>query len=246
MSVNPESSGIVAFPSRIPEVQDVPREVAAPAEPAVNLEPALPAEPPVTAVAPPAPQSVPAPVRSRPRWLVSAAIAAVGVIALGALGYFLYTTTGQRDAARHQLASTQATLATTKDELSAAQSDAAAKKVTADYVSLFVANNGAVQTDYQNIVACNAYSECRTAAQQLLTDLQAFQQARSSAQVPPALSTSDATLGDSLSAAIAGTQEFISGMDNNDTAKVKDGAGKVDAAMLNMAKAEATLGTELR
>jgi hypothetical protein len=246
MSVNPESSGIVAFPARIQEVQDVSPQVAAPAEPAATREPALPEEPPAAAVAAPALYSVPAPVRSRPRWLVSAAVAAVGLIASGALGYFLYATTGQRDAARHQLASTQATLATTKDELSAAKSDAAAKKTTADYVTLFVANNGAVQTDYENIVACNAYSDCRTAAQQLLTDLEAFQQARSSAQVPAALSTSDATLGDALSAAIAGTQEFISGMDNNDTAKIKDGGSKVDAAMLNMAKAEATLGTELR
>jgi hypothetical protein len=53
-------------------------------------------------------------------------------------------------------------------------------------------------------------------------------------------------LGDALSAAIAGAQEFITGIDNNDRAKVKAGGEKVDAAMLSMAKAESALGTAIR
>jgi len=125
-------------------------------------------------------------------------------------------------------------------------SDAAAKKVIADYASLFVAYDGAVQTDYQNTILCSSYSTCRTAAQQLLTDLQAFQTARSSAKVPSALSNADGILGDALSAAIAGAQEFITGMDNDDLAKIKDGGKKVDAALLSVAKAQTALGTGLK
>lgn len=243
MSLNPDfDETVVALQPRFTEVDAVPPELTVPNEPAVILEPASAAEAAETHIS----QDVHVAARRRPRWVVPVAIAAVGVIASGTLGYFLSTTTGQRDAARHQLAVTQAALASTKDELSSAQSEAAAKKVTANYVSLFVASNGVVQTDYENIIACNNYSECRTAAQQLLADLQAFQQARSSAQLPAALSSSDGMLGDALSAAIAGTQEFINGMDNNDMTKVKDGGSKVDAAMLSLAKSEAALGTELR
>jgi hypothetical protein len=178
--------------------------------------------------------------------MVPAAIVAIGLIASCTLGYFLYATTGQRDAANHQLAATQATLATTKAALTSAESDAATKKITADYMSVYVTNHGAVQTDYQTFVACDGYSACRTVAQQLLTDLQAFQQARSAANVPPALSSSDAMLGDSLSAAIAATQLMITGMDKGDMAKFKAAYAKVEAAMLNVAKAEAALASALR
>jgi hypothetical protein len=234
MSSNPEFNGSVAVENRIEEVE------AAPPEPAPSFEPPAPA----VHTSPAEPVSA-TPGR-RPAWLLPAAIAAVGLIASGALGYFVYSTTTQRDTARHQLAATQATLATTRADLSAAQADAATKKVAADYASLFVANDGAVQIDYQNTILCNSYSQCRTAAQQLLTDLQAFQSARSSAQVPAALASADGSLGDALSAAIAGTQVFITGMDEGDTAKIKDGGSKVDAALLNVAKAQAALGTALR
>jgi hypothetical protein len=240
MSINPELNGSVALESRIEEA------VAAPPEPAVSPEPGPLAVAPAESPEPPAMAPIgPAPRRRRP-WLLPVALAAVGLIASGTLGYFVFTTAIQRDTARHQLAATQATLGTTKADLSAAQSDAAAKKLTAQYAALFVANDGAVQTDYQNTILCSSYGQCRTAAQQLLTDLQAFQAARSSAQVPAALSNADGVLGDALSAAIAGTQEFITGMDNDDLAKIKDGGKKVDAAMLNVAKAQAALGTGLR
>src|SRR5579862_5352985 len=52
-----------------------------------------------------------APKAARPAWHVPAAIAGVGVIVAGALGYVLLTTVQQRDSARRQLAVTQATLA---------------------------------------------------------------------------------------------------------------------------------------
>lgn len=240
MSSNPEFNGSVALESRIEEAEQ------APPEPGVSLEPAPVAEP-LAPLAEPSPvQPIGPTPRPRPAWMLPAAIAAVGLIASGTLGYFFYATAVQRDTATHQLAATQATLASTRADLSAAQSDAATKKLTADYVSLFVANDGAVQTDYQDVILCNTYSQCRTASQQMLTDLQAFQAARSSAQVPAALSNADGILGDGLSAAIAGTQEFITGIDNGDTAKIKDGGAKVDAALLSVAKAQAAIGTALR
>jgi len=76
--------------------------------------------------------------------------------------------------------------------------------------------------------------------------MQAFQSDRQSAAVPASLSASDGQLGDSLSAGIAALQELITGMDNDQVAKVKDGFSKLDDSMLSMAKAEASLGAELR
>ena len=234
MSVNPEFDRIVALQPRSEEVAAAPTELVEPLEsPAVAAETYV--EQPVAPTG-----------RRRPSWMVPAAIAVVGLITSGTLGYLLYATAGQRDATRHQLAATQATLAATKAELSSAESDAATKKVTADYMSLFVTNQGAVQTEYQNFVACNTFSVCRTAAQQLLANLQAFQQARSSSKVPEALSGSDGMLGDALSAAIAGTQLMITGMDSGDKAKFTDGYSKVDAAMLSVAKAESAIASALR
>jgi len=186
------------------------------------------------------------PRAAHPRWIVPAAIAAAGIIAAGSLTYFLVGTTGQRDAARSELASTKVTLASTKTQLATADTQAATNKVVADYVSVYVANSGRVQTDYEQIAACDAYSACRTAAQQLLTDLQAFQAARNAATVPGTLSNSDGMLGDSISAGIAASQEFITGMDNNDATKITDGLTKLDAGMLAMAKAETALGAAIQ
>ena len=76
--------------------------------------------------------------------------------------------------------------------------------------------------------------------------MQTFQADRASATVPRSLANSDSMLGDALSAAIAGDQEFITGVDNNDNAKIKEGGSKVDAAMLSIAKAESALGAAIR
>ena len=212
MSANPEVEGIVALP-----VMPAP-------EP--ELEIAMPAtEPPAH--------------RRRPAWIVPAAVAAVGIIASGSLGYFLYVTAQQRDGLHARLVSSQT-------QLGAAQADAASKKVTAVYAATYIADQGKVQTDYQTVVVCDTYTTCRTAAQQLLTDLQSFQADRKAANVPSNLVSADSSLGDALSAGIAGDQEFIVGLDNGDDAKAKEGGQKVDQAMLSLAKAEASLGALLK
>lgn len=238
MSSYPESDGIVTLP--VPE-HPVEATDGHMAEVAVAAEPA----PEAPAVHAP-PTSEGAARRARPAWIVPAAIAAIGVIVAGTLGFFLYSTIQQRDALHQQLVATKTTLATTQGQLTAAQTDAASKKVTADYVALYVADEGKVLTDYEATVNCSGYSQCRTSAQQFMTDMQAFQADRKTAKVPFAAESSDSSLGDALSAAIAADQELISGMDNNDVNKITDGGSKVDAAMLNLAKAESALGTEIK
>ena len=186
------------------------------------------------------------PRAARPAWFVPASAAAAAVLVVGGLGFTLYTTTQQRDVARHQLETAQAALGSTRDRLSSAQADAAARQAVAAYVAVYVSDSAKVQTDYFDIVNCANFSECRTAAQQMLTDMQQFQADRAALTVPSALISSDNSLGDALSAAIAGDQEFITGIDNSDDAKAKEGGSKVDAAMLNVSKAEAALGAQLR
>jgi hypothetical protein len=226
MATSPQIEGIVALPLAEPEPEPVVIE-------------AVPEPAPVV-------EAVAATRRPRPAWLVPSAIGAIGLIIAGALGFVLYTTIQQRDGLHTQLVATKTTLASTQTQLSAAQVDAAQKKVTAEYVALYVADEGRVLTDYESVVACSGYSECRTSAQQFETDMQSFQSDRKSATVPPGLESQDSSLGDALSAAIAGDQELITGMDNNDQGKLTDGGNKVDAAMLNLAKAEAAMGTALK
>lgn len=224
MSANPEIDGVVSLRPVEEEVPPQPGDGAADAPPQPTVTPTRAA---------------------RPAWFVPAAIAAVGAVVAAMLGYVLFTTIQQRDGLQRHLGATQATLRSTQASLAAAQSDAASRKVTADYVAVYVADEGKVDTDYLDIVNCNSFGECRTAAQQLLSDMQKFQSDRSSAEVPSALSSSDSSTGDALSAGIAADQEFITGIDNNDENKANDGGAKLDAAMLNMAKAQASLGTEL-
>lgn len=211
--------------------------------PAQPVQPAYLPEPPRFAA--PAPVAVTARGR-RPRWVAPAAIGAVGLIASGSLGYLLWTASGQRDAARHQLASTQLTLSGTQALLSTVQADAAAQKVTADYVSQYIVDSAKVLTDDKSLNSCGGFGQCRTAAQQELNDMQAFQSDRTKATVPAALANSDAMLGDALSAGIAGLQELISGMDNNNVAKITGGWAKLNKATLSMGKAEAALGAGLK
>jgi hypothetical protein len=184
----------------------------------------------------------PVPAKRRRRWLLPAAIGAAGLIASGTLGGFLWSTIGQRDAARHQLVTSQQTLATTRVQLTAANTDAATRKVTSDYLRLVTAEGGQVVADYGSMAVCSGYGQCRTAAQQTLTDLQAFQTHRAAATVSPELTNADGALRDGLSAAIAAVQELITGADNDDLGKVKDGAKKLDAAFLSIGKAEAAVG----
>ena len=218
MALSPDVEGIVTV---------VPREEEQPAAPIPWME-------------------APARVRRSRRWVLPAAIGLAGLIASGSLGGLLLSTTGQRDDARHQVTATRATLASTQQHLSAAQSEAAARQITAGYVTLYIVDSGKVLTDYETIVACNAYSDCRTAAQQALSDLQAFQSHRSLATVPTALASSDGMLSDALSAAIAAAQELITGMDTDNVSKMKDAGQKFDRAILSLSKAETALGAGLQ
>jgi hypothetical protein len=192
------------------------------------------------------PVTAPDKIRSHRGWVGAVAVGCVGLIAAGTLGYFLYSTTNQRDAALRQVATTKAALTTTEDALTVAEQDLIARKAVVAYTSTFVADTGRIRIDYQTLEACTKFGPCRTAAQSLLTNLQAFQSDRSAAGVPAALANSNATLRDALSAAIAADQEFISGMDNGNVNKIKDGWRKLSAAMLGVAKAEAALGAELK
>lgn len=184
--------------------------------------------------------------RARPAWFGTAIMGATALIASGALGYDAYAASQQRDGLYTRLVATTATLGSTQSQLTAANADAASKKVTADYVAMYVADAGKVETDYQVLSACDGFGSCRTASQRLLDDMQAFQSDRKAANVPFALEASDSSLGDALSAAIAADDELISGMDAGNVSKFKDGFDKLDAAMLSIGKAEASLGTELK
>jgi len=223
MSADPQYDGVITLEPRL----DVP-ELAPPEAPAVvEIPPAS------------APVSAPTAGRPRPRWIVPAAIAAIGLIASGMLGYLFYST-------NTKLQVTTQTLAATKVQLANLQADAASKKQVADYVSMYTVDSGTVHTDYQQVVACSSFSTCRTSAQQALNDMQRFQSDRQSAKVPAGLSASDSQLGDSLSAGIAALQQLITGMDTDDVKKVDAGFKSLDAAMLGVAKAESALGAELR
>ncbi len=233
MAINAQIEGIVALRPEPNGAEAPPPEAVLVVTPTVVPE----------APADPGPSEKPIRTHRRRGWLLPVALGAAGLIASGTLAGFLVSTIGQRDTARHQVGVTQATLTTTGEQLTAARSDAATRKVTSDYVQLVAIGNGRVVTDYATLEACTTYSPCRTAAQQTLSDLQAFQTQRAAATVPPALANADGELRDGVSAAIAALEEIIAGADNDDRSKVKDGFHKLDAAFITIGKAEAAIGT---
>ena len=224
MSADPNQfEGVITLEPRVATPELVPPEALVPVE--------LP-QPPVVAPAPTA-------QRRRPGWVIPTAIAVVGLIASGTLGYLLYTTNTKLDVTRE-------TLSATRTQVASLHADAAAKKQVADYMTMYTVDSGKVQTDYQQLVACDNFSTCRTAAQSTLTDLQKFQSDREAAKVPSDLSSSDSQLGDSLSAGIAAAQELITAMDTDDQKKFEAAFNALAGAMLGIAKAESALGAELR
>jgi hypothetical protein len=268
MSSNPEDEGIVPlrpYSGGAEGAWSEPAPVAAPVAPPETV-PAAAAEAPVAypqgaLVAPPQaaiaqPVVVPPAAAAAPRrrgWVGIVAVAVIGLIVAGTLGYLLYQTTNQRDDARRQVTSTQATLtttqatlATTQATLATTQQDLAGRVANAAYASLYLTDRGRVDTDFQKLSACASFGACRTAAQSELTDLQSFQSDRAAATVPAALSNSDGMLRDAISAAIAADQELISGLDSFSASKVAAGYKKLNAAMLSMAKAESVLGPALK
>ena len=246
MSVNPENGSFGIPPvggdgevgTTVATADPAPIVAVLPAVPPAYELPPPPQRPPWEAQVMAAPVQAPATRRGRRRWIVPTGIAVIGLIVAGTLGGFLYTTIGQRDSARHQLASTQATLTDTEKQLGARQT-------TDAYMKLYVLNSGKVTTDYENVTVCDSYVTCRTSTQDMLTDVKAFQAARSGAVVPAALANADTLLGDSLSAAMAADQELITGMDTNDDTKIKEGFKKLDASMLSFAKAESAIAAPL-
>lgn len=213
-----------------------------------NGAPALDSDSPIPEAAQSPPQAVVAakqanePPRRRPAWVLSTAIAVVGVAVSGALAGLLVPTISQRDSARTQLAATRVSLGR---QLQASQANIVALRRSGAYGDMVIRDSGRVMIDYETIAGCKAFSDCRTAAQQMLDDLQAFQGDRAAASPPAALENGDGMLRDSLSAAISGQQELITAIDNDDSAKGDDAGKQVNAAMLSLGKAETTLAAGL-
>jgi hypothetical protein len=173
--------------------------------------------------------------RGRPGWIVPAAIAAVGLIASGALGYLFYTTSTKLDATRHELTVTQSNLDATSKSLDA-------EKAQAAYVHEYNVDLGRLSTDYSALTECDSYSSCRSAAQAELSDAQAFQSDRKSAKVPSSLSNVDSMLGDALSANITALQDLITALQSHDMERIQNGFSEVNDAMLSVFKTQAALG----
>jgi hypothetical protein len=178
------------------------------------------------------------PAGTRRSWIAVAVIALIGLGASATLGASLFATIGQRDAARHQLASAQFTLAGTQKQL-------AALKATDAYMHLDLVNGGLITTEYQNLVLCDTYVTCRAAAQNILTDMNSFQTARSNAVVPSMLADADSQVGAALTAGISADEELTSGMDAADKAKIDEGFKKLDAAMLAFARAQTAVAASV-
>jgi hypothetical protein len=195
--------------------------------------------------------------KSVPGWAIPAAIAAVCVIVAGALGGLLYVNTGQRDLARHQLAATTSTLTATKGALEAtqgqlntAETQLAIDSVAMKYETVTLADHGRVQADYDNLyIGCASTSQgstCRGAMQQLATDLVTYSSDHQSLSIPATAADADANLKDALRAAVAAAQEQVAAFDDTNVARWKAAISTVQGAMLNLAKAQAAVGTALR
>lgn len=206
--------------------------------PAPALDDYAPPAPP--AYAPPyeAPASAPvaaARKKQRPAWIVPAAIAVVGLIASGSLGYLFYST-------NQKLENTQAQLTDTQLALDSTNKDLKAEKAQAAYVQIFQNDMGRESTDFATLTECDSYSACRTATSDMLSDTQAFQSDHQTAEVPPQFANVDSMLGDALTAEIAALKELQSAISSNDMTRINNGFNDVNDATLSLFKTESALG----
>lgn len=225
MSIDSEQVTLVETPSEPP---------AAP--PPLDYPPA-PAYAPAYEAPAPAPV-VAAPKKGRPGWIVPAAIAVVGLIASGSLGYLFYSTNQKLQATQAQLTETQLTLDKT-------QKDLTAEKAQTAYVKLFETDMGRESTDFAVLVECDGYSSCKSATQDFLSDTQAFQSDHQSAKVPPEFANVDSMLGDALTAEIAALKDLQSALNKGDMDKIQAGFGEVNDATLSLFKTQAALGRSI-
>ncbi len=173
--------------------------------------------------------------RKRPGWLVSATIALVGLIAGGSLGYLFYTTNQKLDATRHELFVTQQNLDATTKNLTEAQARSA-------YLKLYTADLGRISADWSNADGCDTFSTCRSTAQTLLDDTQAFQSDRQSVKVPAEYANADSALGDGLSAVIAAVRDLQTALTSRDSTSIQDAYQALNNAMLQVFKTQSELG----
>ena len=173
--------------------------------------------------------------RKRPGWLGSAAIAVVGLIAAGSLGYLFYTSNQKLDATRHELFVTQQNLDATTKNLTEAQARAA-------YLKLYTSDLGRISADWSNANGCDTFSTCRSTAQTLLDDTQAFQSDRQSAKVPAEYANADSSLGDGLSAIIAAVRDLQTALTSRDSNRIQDAYQALNNAMLQVFKTQSELG----
>jgi len=212
----------------------------APSAPPVYAPPVY-APPFETVAAAPTPVAVAA-KRGGRGWIVPAAIAVVGVIASGSLGYLLYSTNNRLEATRHSLTETQLTLDSTKKDLAA---DLAAQKEQAAYVNLYETDLGRLSDDYTQLAGCDSFSLCKTATTTMLGDAESFQQDRQAAKVPAAYTNVDAMLGDGLTADIAALKELSAALSSKNSDRVQNGFSDVNDATLSIFKTEAALGKQI-
>ena len=228
MGIDPNQEQVVA-------VQTPPFVEALPAVPAEAYPPA-PVYAPVIEPAPLAQAPIPpAAKHGRPGWILPAAVAVIGLIASGSLGYLFYTTNNSLEATRHQLTETQLTLESTKKDLDT-------EKAQAAYVQLYENDLGRLSTDYAQLTECDTYSACRSIAQTMLSDTEAFQSDHQTAKVPAAYANVDGMLGDSLTAELTALKNLITALGSRDMTKVQDGFTQVNDATLSVFKTESALG----
>jgi hypothetical protein len=174
------------------------------------------------------------PKRGGPAWILPAAIAAVGLLASGALGYLFYSTNTKLDATRHELTVAQL-------DLDGKNKDIAAEHAQAAYVGMYEQDLGRLSTDFGVLTECDSSSSCKSAAQAMLTDTQSFQSDRQSAKVPASLAGVDGMLGDGLTAEATALQDLITAINGNNMDRIQAGFTGVNDATISVFKTEAQL-----
>jgi hypothetical protein len=231
-----QQNSVTEAPVVAPEYPPAPAQPPAyvPAAEAPAYVPAFPAPVIVQPPAVPAYPAYAAPKKARPAWILPVAIAAVGLLASGALGYLFYSTNNKLEATRHDLTTTQL-------DLDGKNKDLAAEHAQAAYVSMYDQDLGRLSTDFGVLIECDGTSSCKSAAQAMITDTQAFQSDRQAAKVPASLSSVDSQLGDGLTAEVTALQDLVSAINSNNMDRIQSGFVEVSDATISVFKTEAQL-----
>ncbi len=136
----------------------------------------------------------------------------------------------------------------THSQLRQAQSDIAARRETAGYISMYIANIGPVDSDLVSaITSCGAGDQaCKNAVTKMGADFKIFEVSRSAVKAPPSLAGADGNLKKGIADSIKACSDMAAAVDSGSGSQFGAGFNELQAAYNEIQAADTQMSNQLK